>query len=481
MKRMRYQIWRSPLLCLLMLLSSAIVSLAQPLKAYTVKNGRMYVQLEKDIRLTALDSFVSDFDLRDLGLFSFIKFGNKDSLEKQGWKIEVNNETGFVISKTFEPFNADQISKDIFTNNSQFIAMFPSVNNGLAYGVNKFRNKSAFSTRDSVVRFYLRNFKNAKTVMLAGSFNNWAPDQLSMQRTDSGWIYDVKLGIGKWWYKFIVDGDWIIDKDNDLAENDGQGNINSVFYRTNIILSLLGFPNAKKVFLAGSFNNWEDDKLRMKKTAAGWELPLYLAEGTHTYKFVVDGKWYADATNNQKIPDGNGEFNSVVRLGKPYLFRLNGYENAKDVRLVGSFNQWRDFELFMNKTATGWELPYTLGAGNYEYKFKVDGNWVNDASNPLSSATTGNSYLIISPNYTFRLKGFKDAKKVFLAGDFNNWDPGIYAMKKEGDDWIFPVHLSVGKHLYKFVVDEKWVIDPDNKLWEENEHGTGNSIVWIER
>ena len=72
-------------------------------------------------------------------------------------------------------------------------------------------------------------------------------------------------------------------------------------------------------------------------------------------------------------------------------------------------------------------------------------------------------------------------RKFFLAGDFNNWDPGIYAMKKEGDDWIFPVHLSVGKHLYKFVVDEKWIIDPGNKLWEENEHGTGNSIVWVER
>ena len=135
MRCMRYQSWRSLSLCLLMLLSSASVSLAQPMKSYTVKNGRMYVQLEKGIRLTALDSFVSDFDLRDLGLFSFIKFGKKDSLQKQGWNIEVDNEIGFVISKAFEPFNADQISKDIFTKNSQFIAMFPSVNNGLAYGV----------------------------------------------------------------------------------------------------------------------------------------------------------------------------------------------------------------------------------------------------------------------------------------------------------------------------------------------------------
>jgi hypothetical protein len=23
-------------------------------------------------------------------------------------------------------------------------------------------------------------------------------------------------------------------------------------------------------------------------------------------------------------------------------------------------------------------------------------------------------------------------------------------------------------------------VDPDNPLWEENEHGTGNSVLWIE-
>ena len=56
-----------------------------------------------------------------------------------------------------------------------------------------------------------------------------------------------------------------------------------------------------------------------------------------------------------------------------------------------------------------------------------------------------------------------------------------YAMKKEGDEWIFPVHLSTGKHLYKFIVDDKWMNDPDNTLWEQNEYGNGNSVLWIGR
>jgi hypothetical protein len=29
-------------------------------------------------------------------------------------------------------------------------------------------------------------------------------------------------------------------------------------------------------------------------------------------------------------------------------------------------------------------------------------------------------------------------------------------------------------------VDGKWMIDPANDLWEDNEFGTGNSVLWIE-
>ena len=97
---------------------------------------------------------------------------------------------------------------------------------------------------------------------------------------------------------------------------------------------------------------------------------------------------------------------------------------------MGSFNEWREDELEMTKTAAGWELPHTLGAGNYEYKFIVDGKKITDPASGVSSPVSGNSYLIIKPNYTFRLKGFSNAKQVFLAGDFNNWDPKAYAMKK---------------------------------------------------
>lgn len=466
--------------CTLLLVLTAD-TIAQPVMAYTIKQGRMYIHIPRPVTEAALDSFILQFDLGDLELKSFLKSNNPKTLSQFGWKVDVNNEVGLIISKTMEPYKGSGKLDEKFLFRNSTEPLFPAVNNGLTYGVNHFRKKQPFLVQDSVVHFFLRDHQYADRVVLAGSFNNWVPDQLSMRRTDSGWIYPVKLGPGKYWYKFIVDGHWIVDGDNLLSENDGRGNINSVFFRPNTVFTLPGFTDAKKVFLAGSFNGWKRDGLPMQRTATGWELPVYMAEGTHTYKFIVDGTCYADPLNKETVPDGAGGVNAVFRRGQPHLFRLEGFLDAKEVMLVGSFNQWRDFEWRMQKGDTGWEIPFTLGPGNYEYKFKVDGRYISDPANPVTSSASGSSYLIRAPNYLFRLKGFPEARKVYLAGNFNRWDPASFAMKREGDSWIFPVHLTAGKHLYKFIVDGKWIIDPANKLWEQNEHGTGNSVLWIEK
>lgn len=451
----------------------------------SVKNGRMVIELSRNLDDTQLEKFINDFDLQELALKTFIRKNIDDSLIRLGWKVEVNDKNRIVVSKPLLPIDDIKDPGDrirVYEKNLGFAERFPSVNNGIVMGHNRFRNKAPFAVKDSVVTFFLRNNSRARQVMLAGSFNDWKPDALSMTRTDSGWIAYVKLGPGKWWYKFIVDGRWIVDPDNALSENDGQGNVNSVYYRPSAIFVLNGYTNADRVYLAGSFNGWRRNDLEMIRTANGWRLPLYLAEGTHTYKFVVDGAWIADNYNSDKLPDGAGGFNSVLSIGKPYLFKLRGYANARRVTLAGSFNGWRTNELYLSKTSSGWEIPYTLGPGNYEYKFVVDGNWISDPDNPLTGDNKlGNSFLIIQPNYTFRLKGYSNAKSVFLAGDFNSWSPDSFKMRKDGDDWVFTVHMHIGKHLYKFIVDGKWILDPGNKLWEQNEYSTGNSIVWISK
>jgi hypothetical protein len=471
--------------CLLILLLVSGAAQAQPVMKYTVKDGKMFITLGKDLPEKELLDFIKQFDLQNLSLDRFLRNGFDDSLRRAGWKIEQDNRAGIMISKTlatFEDINnpADRIL--LTANHISFDALFPVVSNKVRFGFNRFRSNNSFAIKDSVVQFILREQRSAGRVMLAGSFNNWDPGTLAMQRTDSGWIANLKLKPGKYWYKFIVDGKWITDPDNRNNENDGLGNTNSVYYYTNTLFRLPGYTNVKKVFLTGSFNDWDENQLQMQRTATGWELPVYLADGTHRYRFIADKNWITDPSNSRKLPNEFGEFNSVIEIGQTHLFKLEGFTQAKQVLLTGSFNGWRMDELYMNRTATGWELPYAIGPGNYQYRFIVDGRSMIDPGNPPEiKDDKSNSLLILNPNYTFYLKGHTSASKVYLAGDFNNWDQNALLMKKQDSGWVFPVHLSPGKHLYKFIVDGEWILDPENKLWEENEHHTGNSVIWIDK
>jgi hypothetical protein len=53
-------------------------------------------------------------------------------------------------------------------------------------------------------------------------------------------------------------------------------------------------------------------------------------------------------------------------------------------------------------------------------------------------------------------------------------------MTKQDGKWVFPLFLESGKCLYKFIVDGEWIIDPSNPVYESNEVGTNNSVIWIE-
>lgn len=57
--------------------------------------------------------------------------------------------------------------------------------------------------------------------------------------------------------------------------------------------------------------------------------------------------------------------------------------DAREVYLVGSFNDWNISETPMQKDKNGiWKKTLSLEAGKYEYRFIVDGKWENDPSCP---------------------------------------------------------------------------------------------------
>jgi len=54
-------------------------------------------------------------------------------------------------------------------------------------------------------------------------------------------------------------------------------------------------PEAKEVFLSGSFNEWSYTSTPLKKDATGvWKTQVSLLPGTYEYRFVVDGEWRDD-------------------------------------------------------------------------------------------------------------------------------------------------------------------------------------------
>jgi len=69
----------------------------------------------------------------------------------------------------------------------------------------------------------------ASSVKVAGDFNVWNPEQGRMQMgVDGVWTVTLPIPPGKHNYKFILDGNWIVDPNNPDFEKDVRGNVNSI-------------------------------------------------------------------------------------------------------------------------------------------------------------------------------------------------------------------------------------------------------------
>lgn len=77
------------------------------------------------------------------------------------------------------------------------------------------------------VSFALKGYDTAKDVYVTGSFNDWDPREVKMQRQGNKWTANTLAEPGKISYKFIVDGDYITDPANPDTESD-RNYINSV-------------------------------------------------------------------------------------------------------------------------------------------------------------------------------------------------------------------------------------------------------------
>ena len=73
---------------------------------------------------------------------------------------------------------------------------------------------------------------------------------------------------------------------------------------------------AKQVTLAGSFNDWNTDAVKLEDSEQDGHFvaTVALRPGLHEYMFLVDGVWVTDPTVSERRPDGFGRQNALLRL-----------------------------------------------------------------------------------------------------------------------------------------------------------------------
>ncbi|WP_299229072.1 hypothetical protein [uncultured Psychroserpens sp.] len=255
------------------------------------------------------------------------------------------------------------------------------------------------------------------------------------------------------------------------------------------------------VSVSGEFNNWSKYDWKMTKIDENTyqlrkPLSQFKDEYSWEFKFVINNTYWAEPTKddpNIANATKNGEDLHVYNL-KMYTgaypdndgnvrFRLRGFEGASKVIVAGTFNKWNEHLFKMYKIENGWELKLQVKPGEYEYRFIVDGRWMEDPTNPdkvLNEFGEYNSFISVGKYVTFLLKGFQDANTIVLTGSFNDWNEHELKMSKTNNGyWKLGLSLSPGKHHYKFIVDGKWILDPENSVREYDGKGHINSVCMV--
>lgn len=245
---------------------------------------------------------------------------------------------------------------------------------------------------------------NINNVVVAGEFNNWSRYDWTMHKVNEN-TYELRKHINgfkdefTWEFKFIVNNEWwaepkASDPNVQLASKKGTDlDVYNLKMNTtaaiphkqgNVRFRLRGFNDAQKVILSGSFNRWNEEEFQLYRIKNGWEIKLDIKPGEYEYKFIVDGNWIEDPSNPSKVWNEYGGANSIVNVGKYVEFLLKGFQDADKIILAGSFNDWNEDDIELEKQDNGyWSVQLPLPAGKHYYKFIIDGQWILDPDNPV--------------------------------------------------------------------------------------------------
>ncbi len=86
----------------------------------------------------------------------------------------------------------------------------------------------------------------------------------------------------------------------------------------------------------------------------------------------------------------------------------------------------------------------------------------------------------VKETVTFTIHAEK-GKDVYVAGEFNNWDPTAKKMAYKARKGLYEATLKLepGTYQYKYIIDGTWCADPENAEAVANDQGTFNSVITV--
>ncbi|MDD3052138.1 MAG: alpha-amylase family glycosyl hydrolase [Candidatus Cloacimonetes bacterium] len=190
-------------------------------------------------------------------------------------------------------------------------------------------------------------------VFLTGDFNNWEPDDIKLINNSGIYETEVKLSPGKYAYKYIVDGIYVMDESASEIISDGLGGFNSVItvgddkeinavhriiitYKPDIVVT--------SVHIAGSFNHWNRSSDELEPDIYGnYSIRLFLKTGEYHYKFLLNGNiWTHDPNAEKRINDGFGGLESILKVDSRFP-TVEFNRNDNDITTFGIYSSEQNF------------------------------------------------------------------------------------------------------------------------------------------
>ena len=88
----------------------------------------------------------------------------------------------------------------------------------------------------------------------------------------------------------------------------------------NVTRFAIDAPEARTVYVTGSFNDWSlNDMCKLKIDNGKWMVNIPLKPGRYEYQFIVDGVWKEDPVNSRKERNPYGDNNSLIEVKQEYV------------------------------------------------------------------------------------------------------------------------------------------------------------------